>query len=80
MCFQVGSCLLTYELSDIMLEMTTVSLLKYNPLSLQAKAMNQKHYLLLGKTVEFSTKSNSKGFRDGNSHVSYVTHLSKLSM
>lgn len=63
-----------------MVEMTTVSLLKYNPLSLQAKAVNQKHHLLLGKTAEFSTKRNSKRFRDGNSHVSYVIHPSKLSM
>lgn len=63
-----------------MVEMTTVSLLKYNPLSLQAKAVKQKHCLLLGKTAEFSTESNSKGFRDGNSHVSQVIHLSKLSM
>lgn len=69
--------LLTYELNDIMVEVTTVSLLKYNPLSLQAKAVNQKHYLLLGKTAEFSTKKNSKGFRDGNS---YVIHPPKLSM
>lgn len=63
-----------------MVEKSTVSLLKCNALSLQAKAVNEKHYLLLGKSAEFNIKRNSKGFRVGNSYVSYVIHLFKLSI